>query len=282
MIVKPLTPSIGAEVRNLDVSAVAANAELTEAVRQAFLAHHVLVFRDQELDRTQHKTFGRLFGRLHVHPSRRNPSFAGDPEIFTVKAGPDTVRNNGGRWHTDVSCEEVPPLGSLLLLKEAPPEGGDTLFANMHLAFDTLSNPIKQLLLGCLAHHDGLQDLRWYGLEPDSGLDYPATSHPVVVVHPETGKPLLNVNEAFTSHILGLERHESDAILAMLFAHISRSPAIQCRVRWEPGTLVFWDNRCVQHFAVWDYHPHVRRGERVSVRGAIRPQAADPDRCPIP
>ncbi len=269
--ITPLTPAIGAEVHGVDLG------ELDDAtirqIREAFLAHHVLVFRDQSLDRDQHKAIGRLFGDLHIHPSKRTLGAKGDPEIFTVKTDENSVHNNGGRWHMDVSCEEMPPLGSMLLLTEAPPFGGDTLFANMHLAYETLSDPIKELLIKLTARHDGLQDLRWYGVEPKPGQTYPAHSHPVVVRHAETGRPLLFVNEAFTSHIEGLSGAESDALLKMLFTHISGSPSLQCRVRWEPGTLTFWDNRCTQHLAVWDYAPHIRRGERVTIAAATAPAA---------
>ncbi|MEL7158217.1 MAG: TauD/TfdA family dioxygenase, partial [Actinomycetota bacterium] len=209
-----------------------------------------------------------------VHPSQRGPAAKGDPEIFTVKADGHTVHNNGGRWHADVTCDERPPMGSILHLKEAPTSGGDTLFASMHLAYETLSSPIRQLIGGLTAVHDQRQDLRWYGYEPEPGVDYPVTSHPVVASHPRSGQPVLNVNEAFTTHVEGLAEHESAAVLTMLFDHVARSPAIQCRVRWEPGTLVFWDNRAVQHFAVWDYFPQVRRGERVTVCGPDRPRSA--------
>ncbi len=274
--VTAITPAIGAEISGRSVAEIGAdgNDDDVAAITEALARHQVLVFRDQRLDREQHKRFGRLFGDLHVHPSKRAPGAKGDPEIFTVKADESTVRNNGGRWHMDVSCDDVPPRGSILHLKQAPPNGGDTLFANMNLAYETLSEPIQQLLAGLSAHHDGLQDLRWYGYQPDPSSSYPATSHPVVVAHPVTGRPILNVNEAFTSHIEGLQARESDAILALLFAHISQTPSVQCRVRWEPGTLVFWDNRAVQHFAVWDYYPEVRRGERVSICGVDRPAPA--------
>lgn len=276
--VTPITPAIGAEVSGASVASIADHPDLAREVAVALEDHQVLVFRDQTLDREQHKAFGRLFGRLHVHPSKRAPGAKGDPEIFTVKADESTTKNNGGRWHMDVSCDEVPPRGSILHLKQAPAHGGDTLFANMNLAYEALSEPIRQLLNGLRAYHDGLQDLRWYGYEPDPGSSYPATSHPVVVAHPDSGRPILNVNEAFTSHIEGVSGQESEALLAFLFAHISRTPSFQCRVRWEPDTLVFWDNRAVQHFAVWDYFPHVRRGERVSICGVEPPAAAFPDR----
>lgn len=272
--VVPITPSIGAEVSGVALADVPDDAEALAAIKAALNVHQVLVFRDQQLDREQHKAFGRLFGQLHVHPSKRLATAKGDPEIFTVKSDENTRRNNGGRWHMDVSCDEIPPRGSILRLTDAPSSGGDTLFANMNLAFETLSEPIKALVSGLTARHDGLQDLRWYGYQPEPGTDYPSASHPVVVAHPETGKPTLNVNEAFTSDIEDLSPHESDALLAMLFSHVSGNPQFHCRVRWEPGTVVFWDNRAVQHYAVWDYFPELRRGERVTICGTERPRPA--------
>lgn len=271
--VVPLTPAIGAEVQHVALSEVTGDETATAEIRRALVDHHVLVFRDQDIDREQHKAFGRLFGELHVHPSKRGPNVKGDPEIFSVKADENSVRNNGGRWHSDVSCDEMPPMGSILHLKEAPPHGGDTMFANMHLAFETLSEPVRQMLLRLTAYHDGLQDLRWYGFEPKPGFSYPATSHPVVVTHPVTRRPLLFVNPAFTARIEGLSEHESSSLLGMLFDHVAHTPSLQCRVRWEPGTVVFWDNQCTQHFAVWDYFPHRRHGERVTIAGTEQPQA---------
>ncbi len=274
LIVMPITPSIGAEIEGVSLADAPNDPEVVEAIRAALNTHQVLVFRDQKMDREQHKAFGRLFGELHVHPSKRGPNAKGDPEVFTVKSDENTTRNNGGRWHMDVSCDDVPPRGSILRLTEGPARGGDTLFANMNLAYELLSEPIKAMLAGLTARHDGLQDLRWYGYQPEPGTDYPATDHPVVVAHPDTGEPILNVNEAFTSHIQGLSHHESDALLGMLFAHISTNPLLHCRVRWQPDTVVFWDNRAVQHYAVWDYFPALRRGERVTICGTKRPKPA--------
>lgn len=269
-----LSPAIGAEVRGLDLAVDELDDAVLDAIGDAFRRHHVLVFRNQDLSRDQHKNLGRAFGALHIHPSQRSPRFTGDPEIFVVEAGPDSVLNNGGLWHADVTCEPVPPLGSMLLLTDAPPSGGDTLFANMHLAYASLSEPIRRMIDPLTAVHDQRLDLRRYGYEPKAGVDYPVTSHPVVVAHPETGRPLLFVNRAFTTSIEGLSEHESAAILDLLCRHIAERPQHQCRVQWEPGTLVFWDNRCTQHFAVWDYHPNHRRGERVTIEAAEAPAPA--------
>lgn len=275
MRIEAITPNIGAEVHDVDLRTVVDDTRAMAALRSAFLEHHVLVFRDQDLDRDAHKAFGRCFGELHIHPSKRDLGVGGDPEIFTVKTTERTVRNNGGRWHMDVSCEAVPPLGSMLLLTEVPPAGGDTLFANMHLAWETLSPAVQRFLQPLTAHHDGRQDLRWYGIVPEAGKTYPEHHHPLVVAHSETGRPLLFVNEAFTAGIDELSDRESRAVLDMLFDHIRSDPTTQCRVRWEPGTMTFWDNRCTQHFAVWDYAPHPRRGERVSICGTEAPRRAE-------
>lgn len=269
--VRPITPHLGAEIADIDLGAASSDPDVASQLKRAFGEHHVLVFRGQELTREQHKDLGRIFGELHVHPSRRGPNFTGDREIFPVAADETTTLNNGGLWHSDVSCDPIPPLGSILRLTEAPTIGGDTLFANMHLAYETLSAPIRELIDGLDAVHDQRQDLRNYGYELRAGVDYPTSVHPMVVVHPETGRKLLFVNPAFTTHIDGLTAAESQAILHMLHEHVASSPAVQCRVRWEPGTVVFWDNRCLQHFAVWDYRPQPRRGERVTIAGTTRP-----------
>jgi taurine dioxygenase len=269
--IEPITPSVGAEIRGVDLATQLGDPNVVSILEQAFLDHHVLVFRDQELTRSQHKDFGRLFGPLHVHPTQRGADYEGDREIFPIEADETTVLNNGGLWHSDVSCDAVPPLGSMLLLKEAPAQGGDTLFANMHLAYESLSEPIREMIDGLDALHDRRQDLSHYGLEPRLGIDYPASVHPIVVTHPETGRRLLFVNPAFTTKINGLSSRESDAILRMLYDHTANNPSIQCRVRWEPGTLTFWDNRCVQHYAVWDYRPQRRIGERVTIASDVAP-----------
>lgn len=269
--IKPLTPSIGAEIHGVDLAEAPHNAELMAAISQAFLDHQVLVFRDQQLTRDQHKAFGRQFGPLHIHPSQRHESYEGDREIFNVVADENTVLNNGGLWHSDVSCDEKPPLGSMLLLTEAPTTGGDTLFANMYLAYETLSTPVREMISGLRAVHDQRHDIKRYGYEPRAGVEYGRHVHPLVVAHPDTGRKLLFANPAFTTHIEGLSEPESRAILDMLFDHTANGHQFQCRVKWAPGTLTFWDNRCVQHYAVWDYRPQRRVGERVTIASTTAP-----------
>ncbi len=267
-----LTPSIGCEVQGLDLKE-SLDHEQVLALRELLVERSVLVFREQSLDREQHKAFARHFGDLHTHPSRIDSK--GDKHIFKVRADADSRLNNGGIWHSDLSCETRPPLGSVLLLHELPQGGGgDTLFVNMCDVFAELSSPLQQLLLGLTAWHDGRKDLRQYGIALEAGKSYPQAHHPVVVRHPDSGRPLLLVNSAFTERINELSGVESAALLKLLFARIAGAVRCQCRVRWEPGTLVLWDNRSTQHNAVWDYYPNSRYGERVSIINPLAPAAA--------
>ena len=269
--VAPLTPHIGAEVAGVDLAGALSN-ECAQDIHDAWMDWKVLVFRDQRLTRDQHKRFGRRFGKLHVHPMQHK--YGGDPEILTVKTTGDSPYTAGDGWHTDVTCDEVPPLGSMLYVTETPAcGGGDTLFADMALAYRLLSPPIREFLGGLTAVHDGaIPYVGSYKSKPPPG-GYPRNEHPVVVRHPETGQRILYVNQGFTSHIRGLSRRESRAVLDMLYRHIDATPRLWCRVSWRPNTLAFWDNRCTQHHAVWDYYPHSRYGERVSIVGDARPAA---------
>ncbi len=271
LTIEPLTPHIGAEVMGVDLSQPLSTAQQAD-LKRAFADWMVLVFRDQHLSSEQHKTFGRLFGPLHVHPLQHD--YGGDPEILTVKTTAKSRYTAGDAWHTDVTCEERPPLGSMLHMKEVPAHGGgDTLFADMYQAYETLSEPLQQFLSGLTAVHDGaIPYVGSYGIAPPQGQNYPRTEHPVVTRHPDTGRKVLYVNSGFTSHIKGLARWESRGLLDMLFRHIATTPSLTCRVRWAADTLTFWDNRCTQHHAVWDYYPETRYGERVSIVGE-RPAA---------
>ena len=273
--VDQLTPMIGGEVSGVHL-ADATDAQMEE-IHQAFLDRLVLVFRDQALTREQQKAFGRYFGDLHLHPAKTNLGVPGDPEIFDINITSETKVANGESWHTDLSCEPVPPAASALYITETPEGGGgDTLFASMYAAFETLSDPIRGTLERLTAFHDGRKDLKAYGYELKAGQHYPSAHHPVVVRHPETGREVLFVNEPFTVRINELSQTESDAMLRMLYRHIETNTRFHCRVRWQPNTLVMWDNRAAHHHAVWDYWPNSRRGERVTVKGVAAPTAAFP------
>lgn len=269
--VSSLTPHIGAEVSGVDLRQPLSNEQFSEIYR-AWLDWQVLVFRNQDLDRDQHKAFGRKFGTLHVHPMQH--SYGGDPEILKVKTTKDSAYTAGNAWHTDVTCDPIPPMASALLIKEPPVNGGgDTLFADMYLAYDLLSDVMKELLDGLVAIHDGaIPYLGNYRVAPPTDTEYPRNEHPVVVTHPETGKKVLYVNSGFTSHIKGMRNWESKALLDALLTHIATTARLTCRVEWQPNTLTLWDNRCTQHHAVWDYWPESRYGERVSILGTEPPK----------
>ncbi len=273
-----ITPNLGAEVEGLDLSKPL-EPETVDELRRLFLDHMVLVFRDQTLTREQHKRFSSYFGDLHIHPSHKSGfnkkiDKKKDPEVFVIDTKPDAPLTNGEAWHSDVSCEEVPPMASLLYVTKVPENGGgDTLFANMYEAYAELSEGLKDLLNDKKAFHDGEIDLRNYGIRLRAGQTYPAATHPVVVKHPETNKPLLFVNPSFTSHIEDMPRWESDMVLNGLYDFVATNARIQCRVQWTPGTLVMWDNRCVQHQAVRDYAGFARYGERVSIMDHQKPLA---------
>lgn len=275
MNISSITPTVGAEVTGVDLADL--SPEAVSSIKAAFLKHHVLVFRDQTLSRDQHKAFGRLFGDLHIHPSKRNGMNQQDPELFIINTKPDAKLTNGEAWHSDVSCEEIPPKASILYVTKCPENGGgDTMFANMHEAFDKLSPDLQSLLLSKTAYHDGEIDLRNYGVRLRDGQTYPKASHPLVPRHPENGRPYLFANGSFTSHIEGIPRWESDMLLQGLYQRTATNPRIQCRVKWQPNTLVMWDNRSVQHHAILDYAGFARYGERVSVLDSERPQPFTP------
>lgn len=270
--IETLTPHMGAEVRGLDLSQPLTAAQEKD-LHDAFHTWMVLVFREQQLSRDEHKGFAQCFGRLHSHPMHQGGYHGQDPEVLPVVTNADSKWTSGDGWHTDVTCDAVPPLGSMLYVTETPESGGgDTLFADMYLAYEMLSEPMKGFLEGLTAVHDGA--IPYVGAykttPPEDG--YPRSEHPVVTRHPATGRKVLYVNSGFTSHIVGLRPGESQALLQMLYRLIDSTPRLYCRVAWAPGTLTFWDNRCTQHHAVWDYYPQSRYGERVSVFGDEPPR----------
>lgn len=276
MQVLPLTPTIGAEIRGVDLREISDT--VFEQIEAAFTKHSVLVFRDQpRLEPAQQVAFAKRLGPLHTHPAA--PTLEGHPEVFVIHAHADSKVANGNGWHTDVSCDEHPPLATLLQLHTLPPTGGDTLFASMYAAFETLSEEMQRFLMGLEAHHESEHVYR--GRYADRGVDdsnrvYPRALHPIVRTHPESGRQALYVNPSFTTRIEGLAEKESRALLHMLYAHQQR-PEFQMRLQWQENTLALWDNRCTQHFALWDYWPHERKGHRVTVEGerpVLTPSAA--------
>lgn len=283
--VTPLNPVIGAEIEGADLATPLSDEQLSE-IRQASLDHHVLVFREQRITNEDHKRFARAFGRLHVHPyhvkgvarpdhAKEGTQTAPDPEILVVKADQNSRFVAGEGWHTDVTCDAEPPMGSMLYITRTPPDGGgDTVFASTVRAYDALSPVLKEFVGKLTAVHDGAKPYTGgYGTAAPEG-GWPRTVHPVAVRIPENGRTTLFVNRGFTTRIRELSNKESEAMLELLWRHIESSVEFQCRVHWTANTLVFWDNRCTQHHAVWDYYPHSRYGKRISIIGE-RPVAAN-------
>lgn len=270
LTVKPLSPHLGAEVQGIDFAEPLDEAQVRD-LNNAWADWSVLVFRDQVLDREQHKRAVRYFGQPHTHPTNFNRS--GDPEILIVKTDQGSVYTAGNEWHADVTGEAIPPLGSMLYITKTPEcGGGDTLFADMYLAFDLLSETMQRFLEPLRAVHDGAKAyIGAYNYEPPEG-GFAKSKHPVITVHPVTGKKVLYVNPAFTSHIDGMRRWESEAILQALYTLVATTPKLWCRVEWRPNTVTLWDNRSAQHHAVWDYYPYSRYGERISIVGEEPPR----------
>ncbi|CAB3916848.1 Alpha-ketoglutarate-dependent taurine dioxygenase [Achromobacter mucicolens] len=257
--VRPLPGPLGAEVIGLDLSRELAPADFAR-VHKAHLDHHLLVFRDQRITPQQHIDFSRRFGRLMIHVLHQF-HLPGHPEILTVSnivedGKPIGLGDAGKYWHSDISYKELPSLGSLLHAQELPAEGGDTLFANMHLAYDTLPQALKNAIDGKRGVHSYLAQ---YGQLQKEGNWRPNLSaaqiaqvqevvHPVVRTHPENGRRALFVSEGFTTRIEGLPDDESRALLNELFIHSVRPEHIY-RHQWQPYDLVFWDNRSLIHLA---------------------------------
>ena len=263
--VRPLNPVIGAEIDGVDLSEPLAP-DLVKQIHEAWLRHHVIFFRDQDLSLDQHKAFARHFGELHLHPNV--PSHPQHDEVLVIHADEKSRRVAGQGWHTDVSCEATPPKGSILRLTRVPASGGgDTLFASMVRAYDTLSDHWQRFLSGLSAVHESAHvHGREVSKEDTRYGEYAQAEHPVVRTHPETGHKALYVNSAFTTRIRGMRANESRATLGFLYRHMEH-PDFQCRFRWQPHSIAMWDNRCVQHLATFDYHPEVRHGYRVALVG---------------
>ena len=265
----PLTPTIGAEVSGVDLTKPL-DPRTVAAMRAALLDWKVLFFRDQDITTEQHLAFARNFGDLEVHPfAPHKPDF---PEVLAITHDRES-RGRENAWHSDVTWRELPSLGSILRAIEVPPVGGDTLFADMYAAYDGLSDAVKEQIEGKVAVHDFAHfrvAMRKRGKTEAEieafNAQYPMVEHPVVRTHPETGRRGIYVNVGFTQHIVGMDKADSDALLKHLYGQAA-IPEYQCRFRWRPGSIAFWDNRSSQHYAASDYWPAVRRMERVTIIG---------------
>jgi taurine dioxygenase len=266
----PLTPAIGAVIEGIDLRGPLSAEELGEIVA-ALDDRLVLFFEGQSLTPVQQRDFARRFGPLYVHPFY--PGHEDAPEIMVLEH--DAMRRaNSDRWHNDVTYLATPPKAAVLYAEDIPPLGGDTLWANMYLAYETLSDPLKELVGGLRAVHSFAKNFtpeRFATLGMEDRRDemyarHPAVSHPVVRTNPATGRKALFVNQDFTSHIEGVSPRESEALLRFLFEHMS-APQFQVRWRWSAGTAAVWDNRWTQHCALADYFPAHRLVRRATIVG---------------
>jgi taurine dioxygenase len=264
----PSTATIGAEVRGLDLRRELAD-DAVAAVRQALLDHLVLFFREQCIDDEQHLAFALRFGPLHISPFTTRHQ---DTDKVVVLDQVNPKGEGADEWHSDLTFLETPPMGSILRCAQLPSVGGDTCFANMYAAYAALSHPMRALVDGLWAVHDITKPLGKAIRDDHTTLDlaemqqgYPPVRHRVVVTHPETHRKALFVNRNSTTHLEGVTERENDLLLPFLLDHV-RSPEFQCRFHWEPGSIVFWDNRAVQHYAVADYHER-RVMRRVTIAG---------------
>lgn len=272
--VKPISGACGAVVSGIDLSQDLDDQRLNE-VKRAFHENLVIFFHDQDITEEQHKTFGRKFGTLNIHP--RYVPLENHPEIIPIRKDPEHTTNVGGIWHQDLTHLENPPLGSILFALEVPSAGGDTMFANQYLAYEALSKGMKDLLDGMVAIHDNLIQSPKVSAEKNSTRssklredlneeDEPEMEHPVVVIHPETGRKALYVNSIRTRRFKDMTEEESKPLLNYLVEH-SYQPEFTCRFKWRKGSVAFWDNRCLMHFALNDYQGQRRYMNRVTING---------------
>lgn len=264
--VTPVTPNIGGLVENIDLNK-SLDPLVVQDLRDALMEHQVLFFRDQELTHDTQKALGAHFGTLHISvggDGTNSKQLGGDhPEVRALHFDETSTSVSGNEmWHTDQSCMEVPPMGTILYIHTVPPDGGgDTMFASMYAAYDALSDNMKSYLEGVTALHDGAR-----AFAQTTSNKLPVTEQPIIAKHPVTGRRLLFVNPVFTTRICGVSKDESDAILGYLFQH-GAHPNFQVRFDWSPHSIAFWDNRCTHHRALWDYYPNTRSGFRIQIKG---------------
>ncbi len=264
----PVSPTIGAEVEGVDLDK-AVDDHLFAELQRALLEYKVLFFRDQELTRDRQRAFAQRWGTLEHHPFFPFVYPGQDDADVARLAKDDRYAGAENEWHADVTWRPDPSKGAVLRAVEVPPVGGDTLWADAAAAHDGLPEDLQNRIATMTAVHDWRHT---FGLamtpeerEPFEAR-FPPVEHPIVRVHPETGRKTLFVNRIFTTHIVGLDRAESDALLDRLTGEIAR-PEYQCRFRWRPGSVAWWDNRSTQHYASSDYWPQRRVMDRISVAG---------------
>ncbi len=268
--VKPLAGAIGAEIHGVDLLNEM-SPELAEQIREIWLEYGVIFFRDQDLSPAKFQEFAELFGEIIEYPFVKG--LADYPMIIPVMKLPHERHNFGGIWHTDTAYLQQPPMATMLIAREIPPKGGDTLFASGYAAYEALSPGLQQTLKGLKAANCSAKAEVTKTREDriaDSATDKVGEDlvgeHPVIRTHPETGRLSLYVNPAHTTHFVGWTEEESAPLLNFLFAHQAKVE-FTCRFSWQPGSIAFWDNRCVLHNPINDYHGYKRLLHRVTLKG---------------
>lgn len=269
--VVPTSGALGAELHGIDL-AEPLSRETAGEIRGALAEHGVIFFRDQKLTPEQHIAFAETLAPINVN--RFFKAVPGHPKIAEVRKEPDQKRNIGGNWHTDHSYDQIPALGSILLAREVPQRGGDTVFASMWHAYEALSDGLKKTLEGLKAVHSsrhvfGAKAQYAKDMGERMGNAEAATQdavHPVVLRHPESGRKVLYVNRGFTTHFEGWTAEESKPLLDFLYAH-GANPEFQTRFQWKEGSIAIWDNRSTWHLAVNDYHGERRLMHRITLEG---------------
>lgn len=267
-----LQPTLGTEVHDIDLGREL-DAEMAGFLRQLWLKRRVLFFRDQDISREAHIRLGRYFGELELMPTEPGEPPPEYPELLVLKRDGSNQGGSEAFFHQDVPYADPPAAGAVAMMRQCPPLGGDTVFADMVAAYVALPPPIKAMIEELSAEHRFDEGIRYYNRQISQDLvdgymdKYPPKRHPVVQRHPETGEPILYVSLAYTSRILGLSQSESLALVRMLSerAHI---PEHQCRFRWEQNSIAIWDNRAVQHYACFDYAGASRELHRVTILDA--------------
>jgi taurine dioxygenase len=270
--VAPIAGALGAVIGNVNVAEYLDDATIGE-IRQALLDHLVIFFRGQDLPVDRHKVFSRRFGDLFVHPNFQLGQE--DKETVYLKRMPGDAGIAGEKWHADATMMATPRMGAILYAIETPDYGGDTIFANQCLAYETLSDGMKDMLDGVKAVQSDIRVAcpqvnvnanRTSKVRDDADWRPTVNAHPVVRIHPETGRKCLFVNCIYTMHLEGMSEAESAPILEYLYQHQIR-PEFTCRFSWRPGSIAFWDNRCTVHLAVHDSHDKVRHMQRTQICG---------------
>jgi taurine dioxygenase len=265
--VEPIAAALGAEVSGVDLTRPLDSGTADEIMR-AWMDHQVLFFRNQDINTQQHKDFAGHFGELHIHPVLPSLAAQGHPEIVVLESN-EHLPYVADYWHSDVTFERNPPLGSVLHAVIVPEAGGDTMWSSMYAAYDGLSGAMQRLLGELRAKHDGGAFRAVANEEQKRELEKDVTTtHPVIRTHPVTGRKGIFVNPTFTRKIEGMKRKESDALLTFLFEHVGH-PEFTCRFRWRPHSIAMWDNRCTQHRVVADNRRAHRRMERATICGDV-------------